>query len=91
MIDSFLGSGFHRGCMGLQVPDGFQSQPRGSYPTPFLGRLLCKITDPNHKTVESRDLKGFLLAVRNQMGVSENRRPQYGALNRRILIIRTPK
>ena len=23
---------------------------RGSYPTPFLGRLLCKITDPNHKT-----------------------------------------
>ena len=50
MIDSFLGSGFHRGCMGLQVPDGFQSQPRGSYPTPFLGRLLCKITDPNHKT-----------------------------------------
>ena len=24
--------------------------PRGSYPTPFLGRLLFKITDPNHKT-----------------------------------------
>ena len=26
------------------------SFPRGSYPTPFLGRLLFKITDPNHKT-----------------------------------------
>ena len=24
--------------------------PRGSYPTPFLGRLLFEITDPNHKT-----------------------------------------
>ena len=24
--------------------------PRGSYPAPFLGRLLFKITDPNHKT-----------------------------------------
>ena len=24
--------------------------PRGSYPTPFLGRLLFKITDPKHKT-----------------------------------------
>ena len=24
--------------------------PRGSYSTPFLGRLLFKITDPNHKT-----------------------------------------
>ena len=26
------------------------SGPRGSYPTPFFGRLLFKITDPNHKT-----------------------------------------
>ena len=26
------------------------SLPRGSYPTPFLGRLLFKITDLNHKT-----------------------------------------
>ena len=24
--------------------------PRGSYPTPSLGRLLFKIADPNHKT-----------------------------------------
>ena len=24
--------------------------PRGSYPTPFLKRLLFKITDPKHKT-----------------------------------------
>ena len=24
--------------------------PRGSYPNPFLRRLLFKITDPNHKT-----------------------------------------
>ena len=24
--------------------------PRGSYPTPFLGCLLYKIADPNHKT-----------------------------------------
>ena len=24
--------------------------PRGSYPTPLLGRLRFKITDPNHKT-----------------------------------------
>ena len=24
--------------------------PGGSYPTPFLGRLLFKIIDPNHKT-----------------------------------------
>ena len=31
---------------------GFQARglPRGSYPTPFLGHLLLKITDPNHKT-----------------------------------------
>ena len=26
------------------------SLPRGSYPTPLLGRLLFKITGPNHKT-----------------------------------------
>ena len=25
--------------------------PRGSYPTPVLGRLLFKIADPNHKTI----------------------------------------
>ena len=24
--------------------------PGGSYPTPFLGRLLFKISDPKHKT-----------------------------------------
>ena len=29
---------------------GFRGLPRGSYSTPFLGRLLFKITDPNHKT-----------------------------------------
>ena len=30
-------------CVGSLVPIG-------SYSTPFLGRLLFKITDPNHKT-----------------------------------------
>ena len=28
----------------------FSSLPRGSYPTPFLGRLLFKTADPNHRT-----------------------------------------
>ena len=35
--------------LGLRA-SGVASLPRGSYPTPFLGRLLFKITDPNHKT-----------------------------------------
>ena len=30
--------------------NGSFAVPRGSYPTPFLGRLVFKITDPNHKT-----------------------------------------
>ena len=32
--------------------------PRGSYPTPLLGRLLLKITDPNHKTIARYPKKG---------------------------------
>ena len=39
--------------MGLQGQGfliRFYTIPRGSYPTPFLGRLLFKITDPNPKT-----------------------------------------
>ena len=33
--------------------------PRGSYPTPFLGRLLFKITDPNHKTRYPKNGVGY--------------------------------
>ena len=41
------GVGFYAvGCRKLKR----QHLPRGSYPTPVLGRLLLKITDPNHKT-----------------------------------------
>ena len=39
--------------LGLLVPVLFHfilTIPRRSYPTPLLGRLLFKITDPNHKT-----------------------------------------
>ena len=32
--------------LSTTVPIG----PRGSYPTPLFGRLLFKITDPDHKT-----------------------------------------
>ena len=35
--------------LGLAQPV-VRTLPGGSYPTPFLGRLLFKITDPNHKT-----------------------------------------
>ena len=33
--------------------------PRGSYPTPFLGRLLFKIPDPNHKTRYPKKWVGY--------------------------------
>ena len=32
------------------LPSTLRILPRGSYPTPVLGRLLFKITDSNHKT-----------------------------------------
>ena len=39
--------------------------PRGSYPTPFLGRLLFKITDPSHKTRYPKKGVGYELLGRN--------------------------
>ena len=33
--------------------------PRGSYPTPFLERLLFKIADPNHKTRYPKNGVGY--------------------------------
>ena len=45
--------GTHPNSFPLVVQGGWAKGfkvPRGSYPTPFLGRLLFKITDPNHKT-----------------------------------------
>ena len=39
----------------------------------------------------SGKLRSRNLAPVSQQGVSENRGPEYGTLNRRILIIRTPK
>ena len=36
--------------LGLIRTIDFLFIPSGSYPTPFLGRLLLKITGPNHKT-----------------------------------------
>ena len=46
--------GFRVLCSGNSIitkviPQG-SKLPRGSYPTPCLGRLLFKITDPNYKT-----------------------------------------
>ena len=49
------------GC-GLQVARpslSLVAVPRGSYPTPFLGRLLFKITDPNQKTRRPKKGVGY--------------------------------
>ena len=47
-----LGFCAYRQATGVrEVDNHLHSQiPRGSYPTPVLGRLLFKITGPNHKT-----------------------------------------
>ena len=52
MIPDKWGLGCRIGSFTVTELKGFRVQdlPRDSCPTPFLERLLFKITDPNHKT-----------------------------------------
>ena len=51
------------------------ASPRGSYPTPFLGRLLFKIAGPNHKTRYPK--KGVGYEPLGSVKVSNSFRPRF--------------